>query len=95
MVLLLGAVPAAQAADLPACPQVVQLKADQALAAVEQRQAAEDEALRRHPTASYATMNGPVLRELEKRQQRERLAETLQEQARNHHHCRLQGADFT
>ena len=95
LVLLLGAVPAGRAADLPACPQTVQTKAEQALAALEQRQAAEDEALRSHPTASYATMNGPVLRELEKRQQREQSAQRLQEQANKSHHCQLQGADFS
>ena len=94
LVLLLGAVPAGQAADLPACPQAVQTKADQALAALERRQAAEDEALRSHPTASYATMNGPVLRELEKRQQREQSAQRLQEQASKTHHCQLKGPDF-
>ena len=94
LVLLLGAVPAGQAADLPACPQAVQTKADQALAALERRQAAEDEALRSHPTASYATMNGPVLRELEKRQQREQSAQRLQEQASKTHHCQLKGPEF-
>ena len=94
LVLLLGAMPAARAADLAACSQAVQVQADQALAALERRQAAEDEALRSHPTASYATMNGPVLRELEKRQQREQSAQRLQEQAGKSHHCQLQGADF-
>ena len=94
LVLLLAVVPAGQAAEPPACPQAVQLKADQALTALEQRQAAEDETLRSHPTASYATMNGPVLRELEKRQQREQSAQKLQEQAVKTHHCQLQGPDF-
>ena len=94
LVLLLGGVPAVRAAEPPACPQAVQRKADQALEALEQHQAVEDEQLRRHPTASYATMNGPVLRELEKRQQRERLVETLQQKAKKSDHCQLQGPDF-
>ena len=94
LMLLLGVTTAAQAAELQPCPEAVQLKAKQALAALEQRQAAEDEALRSHPTASYATMNGPVLRELEKRQQREQSAQRLQEQASKTHHCQLQGPDF-
>ncbi len=95
LALLLGGVPpAVQAAEPPACLQAVQLKADQALTALDQRQAGEDEQLRRHPTASYATMNGPVLRELEKRQQRERLVQALQDQASKTHHCQLKGPEF-
>jgi hypothetical protein len=72
----------------------VQAKADRALQALEQRQQAEDTQLRSHPTASYATMNGPVLRELEKRQQRQLLADTLQREAGKQQHCQLQGPDF-
>jgi len=53
------------------------------------KQRAEDQALRAHPTASYATMNGPVVRELEKRQQREALEEQLQGDASKKHHCQL------
>ena len=87
--LLLAVLPPGQAAAFPACSQAVQRKADQALAALEQRQAADDEALRRQPTASYATMNGPVLRELEKRKQREALEEELQRQASKANHCQL------
>jgi len=40
-------------------------------------------------------MNGPVIRELEKRKQREALMERLQTGANQQHHCRLQGPDFT
>jgi len=40
-------------------------------------------------------MNGPVIRELEKRKQREALMERLQTRANQQHHCRLQGPDFT
>jgi len=84
---------AAPAAEPAACPVAIQQKADQALQRLEQRQKAEDDQLRSHPTASYATMNGPVLRELEKRRQREQLAESLQAMAVRQH-CRLQGSDF-
>jgi len=86
--------PGTQAAVLPACPAQIQKEADQALNSLAQRQTREDGQLRSHPTASYATMNGPVLRELEKRQQREALAESLQARAGNQHNCRLQGPDF-
>jgi len=55
----------------------------------------EDQALRRQPSSSYATMNGPVIRELEKRKQREALMERLQTRANQQHHCRLQEPDFT
>jgi hypothetical protein len=82
------------AAPVAACPAAVQAKADRALQALEQRQQAEDTQLRSHPTASYATMNGPVLRELEKRQQRQLLADTLQLEAGKQQHCQLQGPDF-
>ena len=85
--------PPAAAAEWPACPATIQRQADRALQTLEQRQQAEDQHLRAHPTASYATMNGPVLRELEKRRQREQLAEELQVKAARQH-CRLQGADL-
>lgn len=78
-----------KAAPLPPCPAAVQTQADRALANLEQRQQQEDTALRAHPTASYATMNGPVLRELEKRQQQETLKTSLQRQANQRHHCLL------
>jgi hypothetical protein len=93
MVLLVSG-PAAVAAPPAACPAAVQAKADRALQTLEKQQQSEDVQLRSHPTASYATMNGPVLRELEKRKQRERLAETLQSEAGKRHHCQLQGQAF-
>jgi hypothetical protein len=40
-------------------------------------------------------MNGPVIRELEKRKQREVLIERLQTRTNQQHHCRLQGPDFS
>jgi len=39
--------------------------------------------------ASYSTMNGPVLWELEKRHQREALVQQLQDGATRHHHGTL------
>jgi hypothetical protein len=82
------------AATPAACPAAVQARADRALQSLQQRQELEDAQLRSHPTGSYATMNGPVLRELDKRQQREQLVETLQREAANKQHCQLQGPDF-
>jgi len=79
----------AVAATPPACGAAVQVQAMRSLASLEQRQQLEDEALRKHPTASYSTMNGPVLRELEKRKQREALAQQLQMEALRKDHCSL------
>jgi len=72
------------------CPAAVQSRADGALTTLDKRQKAEDEQLRAHPTASYGTMNGPVLREMEKRQQRETLEDQLQANATKERHCLLQ-----
>jgi hypothetical protein len=95
LALLLMSGPAAAVAAPPAtCPAAVQAKAYRALQTLDQRQQVEDVQLRSHPTAGYATMNGPVLRELEKRKQSERLAETLQSEAAKQHHCQMQGPDF-
>ncbi len=80
---------AALASAPPACGSAVQLRANQSLASLEQRQQVEDQALRNHPTASYSTMNGPVLRELEKRHQREALVQQLQAEALKKNHCSL------
>ena len=79
----------AVAATPPACGAAVQVQAMRSLASLEQRQQLEDEALRKHPTASYSTMNGPVLRELEKRKQREALVQQLQMEALRKDHCSL------
>lgn len=89
LIALVGLGGQSKAAPLPACPAAVQTQADRALANLEQRQQQQDTELRSHPTASYATMNGPVLRELEKRQQREALEASLQRQANQRHHCLL------
>jgi hypothetical protein len=67
----------------------VQAQAMRSLAGLDQRQHVEDEALRKHPGPSYSTMNGPVLRELEKRQQREALVQQLQDGASRQQHCTL------
>jgi hypothetical protein len=85
----------AWAAPLPPCPAALQSQAHTSLESLNQQQAKEDQELRRQPSSNYATMNGPVIRELEKRQQREALSERLQTSANQQHHCRLQGADFT
>ena len=79
----------APASPASACPAAVQSQANHALADLDQRQQQEDAQLRSHPTATYATMNGPVLRELEKRQQREALETSLERQASQRHHCKL------
>ncbi len=90
VVAILSLAPGAALASSPTpCGDALQSHAIKSLAALEQRQHVEDEALRNHPTASYSTMNGPVLRELEKRQQREALAKRLQEEALHQHHCSL------
>ncbi len=86
--------PPGRAATLAACPTAVQAKADQALSKLQQRQHKEDEALRQAPTSSYATMNGPVIRELEKRKQQGQLAGKLKGDAARQHHCQLQGSAF-
>ncbi len=98
-ILLLGlsgplAGPPARAATLAACPAAVQTTADRALAELQQRQHKQDEALRQAPTSSYATMNGPVIRELEKRKQQEQLVTRLQGDAARQHHCLLKGSAF-
>ncbi len=97
--LLLGlwallAAPPARAASLAACPAAVQTKADRALADLQQRQHKEDEALRQSPSSSYATMNGPVIRELEKRKQQEQLVTKLKGHAATQKHCQLKGSAF-
>ena len=79
----------ASAGSLPACSAAVQHKAEQALAALEQRQQAADAQRRSHPTATDMTMNGPVLRELEKRHEREALVDTLTAKAAKQQHCAL------
>jgi hypothetical protein len=79
----------AVAATPPVCGAAVQVQAMRSLTSLEQRQQLEDEALRKHPTASYSTMNGPVLRELEKRKQREALVQQLQLEALRMDHCSL------
>jgi hypothetical protein len=84
----------AHAAALPPCPAAVQNPANTSLSALSHQQDKDDQELRSHPSGSYATMNGPVIRELEKRKQREALIERLQTRANHDHHCRLQGADF-
>jgi len=85
----------AWSAPLPPCPAALQSQANTSLESLNQQQAKEDQALRRQPSSSYATMNGPVIRELEKRKQREALMERLQTRANQQHQCRLQGPDFT
>ena len=60
-----------------------------ALAALEQRQQTADAQRRSHPTATDMTMNGPVLRELEKRHEREALVDTLTATAAKQQHCAL------
>ena len=87
--LLLLVVGRAVAATPPACGAAVQAQAMRSLARLEQRQQLEDEALRKHPTPSYSTMNGPVLRELEKRKQREGLVQKLQTGTLKKDHCSL------
>jgi hypothetical protein len=82
------------AAPLPPCPKAIQSQANTSLGTLSQQQDKEDQELRRQPSSSYATMNGPVIRELEKRKQREALVERLQTRANQGHHCRLQGPDF-
>ncbi len=86
--------PPARAATLAACPAAVQTRADRALAELQQRQHKEDEPLRQAPSSSYATMNGPVIRELEKRKQQEQLVSKLKGDAARQHHCQLQGSAF-
>jgi len=83
-----------RAATPAACPAAVQTKADQALSQLQQRQHKDDEALRQSPSSSYATMNGPVLRELEKRKQQEQLVSKLKGEAASQHHCQLKGSAF-
>ncbi len=79
----------ALASTPPPCGNAVQIHAKRSLASLEQRQQIEDEALRNHPTSSYSTMNGPVLRELEKRHQREALVQQLQSEALRKEQCGL------
>lgn len=59
------------------------------LSALEHKQQAEDLQRQRHPSASDTTMNGPVLRELEKRHERERLIVSLKARAAKQLHCDL------
>ena len=54
----------AWAAPLPPCPAALQSQAHTSLESLNQQQAKEDQELRRQPSSNYATMNGPVIREL-------------------------------
>jgi hypothetical protein len=83
------ACPTTTCSAVPACPASLQSQANQALIRLDKKQRAEDQELRAHPTSSYATMNGPVVRELEKRQQKEALEEQLQGGAFKKYHCQL------
>jgi hypothetical protein len=83
------ACPTTACSVVPACPASLQSQANQALIKLDKKQRVEDQELRAHPTSSYATMNGPVVCELEKRQQREALEEQLQGSASKKYHCQL------
>ena len=88
-VLVLPALVPASAGVLPACSAADQHKAEQALRTLEQQQQAADVQRRSHPTTTDTTMNGPVLRELEKRHEREALIDTLTAKAAKQQHCAL------
>ena len=87
--LVMQALGPALAGPLPVCSAAVQHKAEQALGALEQQQLAADAQRRSHPTATDTTMNGPVLRELEKRHEREALVASLTAKAAKQQHCAL------